>query len=48
MSGQVTYALGLTGVGLGATRFGANVMLDLLDGTPTERTELQMGLGFHS
>ncbi|MEV5501964.1 hypothetical protein AB0M50_41855, partial [Nonomuraea fuscirosea] len=29
-------------LGVGATRFGANVMLDLLSGEPTERTELRM------
>ncbi len=41
-SGQVAYALGYTGLGVGATRFGANVMLDLLAGTPTERTSLRL------
>ena len=40
--GAVAYALGYTGLGVGATRFGANVMLDLLAGEPTERTELDM------
>ncbi len=30
--GRVAYALGFTGLGVGATRFGAQVMLDLLDG----------------
>jgi glycine/D-amino acid oxidase-like deaminating enzyme len=40
--GRVAFAAGYTGLGVGATRFGANVMLDLLDGTPTERTELAM------
>ncbi|MFC6706017.1 NAD(P)/FAD-dependent oxidoreductase [Flexivirga alba] len=35
---RVAYALGYTGLGLGATRFGAQVMLDLLDGVDTERT----------
>jgi glycine/D-amino acid oxidase-like deaminating enzyme len=40
--GRASYALGYTGLGVGATRFGANVMLDLLDGTPTERTKLEM------
>jgi hypothetical protein len=38
----VAYALGYTGLGVGATRFGAQVMLDLLDGRDTERTRLQM------
>lgn len=40
--GDVAYAVGFTGLGVGATRFGANVMLDLLDGEDTERTRLQM------
>jgi glycine/D-amino acid oxidase-like deaminating enzyme len=35
---RVAYALGYTGLGVGATRFGAQVMLDLLDGVDTERT----------
>lgn len=37
--GRVAYALGYTGLGVGASRFGANVMLDLLAGEPTDRTE---------
>ena len=41
-AGRVAYALGFTGLGVGATRFAGEVMLDLLDGVPTERTELQM------
>ena len=40
--GKVTYALGYTGLGVGASRFGAQVMLDLLDDKKTERTELKM------
>ena len=40
--GRVAYALGYTGLGVGATRFGARVMLDLLDGKHTERTSLDM------
>ncbi|TMR92678.1 NAD(P)/FAD-dependent oxidoreductase [Nonomuraea basaltis] len=40
--GRLAYALGYTGMGVGATRFGANVMLDLLSGERTERTELRM------
>nr|WP_218852578.1 FAD-dependent oxidoreductase [Spelaeicoccus albus] len=40
--GRVAYSAGYTGLGVGATRFGANVMLDLLSGRPTERTELDM------
>lgn len=39
---RIAYALGYTGLGVGATRFGANVMLDLLSGQPTERTALRM------
>jgi glycine/D-amino acid oxidase-like deaminating enzyme len=42
LRGHAAYALGYTGLGVGASRFGANVMLDLLDGRPTERTELRM------
>jgi glycine/D-amino acid oxidase-like deaminating enzyme len=41
-AGRAAYAVGYTGLGVGATRFGANVMLDLLAGEPTERTELTM------
>ncbi|MFD5285001.1 NAD(P)/FAD-dependent oxidoreductase [Streptomyces rubrogriseus] len=40
--GRVAYAAGYTGLGVGATRFGAEVMLDLLSGERTERTELEM------
>jgi len=40
--GKVSYAVGYTGLGVGATRFGAEVMLDLLSGERTERTELKM------
>ena len=40
--GRAAYAAGFTGLGVGATRFGARVMLDLLSGSPTELTELQM------
>jgi glycine/D-amino acid oxidase-like deaminating enzyme len=39
---RVAYASGYTGLGVGASRFGADVMLDLLAGEPTERTELEM------
>ena len=39
---KVVYALGYTGLGVGASRFGALVMLDLLDDKKTERAELQM------
>ncbi|GJF34901.1 oxidoreductase [Kitasatospora sp. NE20-6] len=40
--GRVAYAVGFTGLGVGATRFGAEVMLDLLAGERTERTGLEM------
>ena len=42
MGGRVSYALGYTGLGVRATRFGARVMLDLLDGRRSEVTELEM------
>ena len=40
--GRLAYALGYTGLGVGASRFGAQVMLDLLDTRDTERTRLEM------
>lgn len=40
--GRVAYAAGFTGLGVGASRFAGNVLLDLLGGTPTARTELAM------
>lgn len=40
--GRVAYAAGYTGLGVGSTRFGAEVMLDLLSGEETERTRLEM------
>ncbi len=40
--GKVGYVLGYTGLGVAATRFGARVMLDLIDGQDTERTQLKM------
>lgn len=40
--GRVAYVNGFTGLGVGATRFAADVCLDLLDGAPTRRTELEM------
>jgi glycine/D-amino acid oxidase-like deaminating enzyme len=39
---KVAYAVGYTGLGVAATRFGAQVMLDLLAGEETERTRLRM------
>jgi glycine/D-amino acid oxidase-like deaminating enzyme len=41
-AGRAADALGFTGLGVGATRFGADVMLDLLDGVDSERTGLEM------
>ncbi|MET1133356.1 MAG: FAD-dependent oxidoreductase, partial [Aeromicrobium sp.] len=40
--GRTAYATGFTGLGVGASRFAADVMLDLLTGNSTERTRLQM------
>ena len=40
--GKTAYAMGYTGLGVGASRFGARVLLDLLDGCKNERTELEM------
>jgi glycine/D-amino acid oxidase-like deaminating enzyme len=39
MQGRVAYSLGYTGLGVAATRFGAEVSLDLLDGRRTRATE---------
>lgn len=38
--GRVAYSAGYTGLGVAATRFGAETMLDLLDGLDTDRTRL--------
>lgn len=43
--GRVAYAAGFTGLGVGATRFAAEVMLDLLTGADTPRTHLRMVRG---
>jgi glycine/D-amino acid oxidase-like deaminating enzyme len=40
--GRLAHASGFTGLGVGATRFAAEVLLDLLEGLPTERTRLRM------
>ena len=40
LGGRVVYALGYTGLGVGASRFGARVGLDLLDGRSTEETAM--------
>jgi glycine/D-amino acid oxidase-like deaminating enzyme len=42
MSGRLAYAVGFTGSGVGASRFGARVALDLVEGKETERTSLRM------
>ncbi|MCA1185972.1 MULTISPECIES: FAD-binding oxidoreductase [unclassified Saccharopolyspora] len=40
--GRTAYATGFTGLGVGASRFAADVMLDQLAGLDTERTRLRM------
>ena len=40
--GDLSWVGGYTGLGVGATRFGARVALDLLDGRSSEVTELEM------
>ena len=42
MGGRLGYAVGFTGLGVGASRFGARTALDLLAGRTTERTELEL------
>lgn len=42
LRGKVASVAGFTGLGVGATRFAADVMLDLLSGQDTELTRLQM------
>jgi glycine/D-amino acid oxidase-like deaminating enzyme len=42
LGGRLAYAAGYTGLGVGASRFGARVMLDLLSGRSTELTELDL------
>jgi glycine/D-amino acid oxidase-like deaminating enzyme len=42
LGGRAAYVVGFTGLGVGASRFGARVALDLLDGRDTERTRLEM------
>ena len=41
LGGRVAYSVGYTGLGVGATRFGASAMLDLLAGRRTEATTLK-------
>ena len=40
LGGRVAYSVGYTGLGVGATRFGAQVALDLLDGRDSEALRL--------
>jgi glycine/D-amino acid oxidase-like deaminating enzyme len=40
--GRAVYAVGYTGLGVAASRFGARTALDLLDGTESERTRLKL------
>ena len=42
LGGKVAAVQGFTGLGVGASRFGALVALDLVDGRETERTRLRM------
>ncbi|MGH8982140.1 MAG: NAD(P)/FAD-dependent oxidoreductase [Acidimicrobiales bacterium] len=42
LGGRLAYAAGYTGLGVGASRFGAQVMVDLLWGRATERTQLDL------
>ncbi|WP_223394637.1 NAD(P)/FAD-dependent oxidoreductase [Nocardioides rotundus] len=42
LAGRVAWSLGFTGLGVAATRFAADVVLDLLHGEDTERTRLRM------
>lgn len=42
MGGRVAYGLGHTGLGVAATRFAAETVLDMVDGLQTERTRLSM------
>ena len=39
LQGRVAYSVGYTGLGVGSTRFGAEVMLDILDGKRSRATE---------
>jgi len=42
LGGRLSYAIGYTGLGVGSTRFGARVALDLVAGRDTEATRLRM------
>ena len=41
-AGRVAYAVGYTGLGVGASRFGARVALDLLDDPASDLLRLEM------
>ena len=41
MQGRVAYSVGYTGLGVASTRFGAEVMLDILDGKRSKATETE-------
>jgi len=42
LGGRAVYVVGFTGLGVGASRFGARVALDLADGRDTELTHLEL------
>ena len=42
LNDRAVYAVGYTGLGVAASRFGAHAALDLLDGADTERTRLKL------
>lgn len=42
LGGRLAYAVGYTGLGVGSTRFGARVALDLVNGRDTEAVRLRM------
>jgi glycine/D-amino acid oxidase-like deaminating enzyme len=42
LGGRAVFAVGYTGLGVAASRFGAQVALDLADGRDTERTRLEL------
>jgi len=42
LGGKVAYAMGFTGLGVGSTRFAADIVTDLLAGRETELTRLKM------
>jgi hypothetical protein len=41
MRDRVAYAIGYTGLGVASSRFGAEVMLDMIDGRKTPATQTQ-------